>query len=225
MRRAPARGAGPGTGPGPCSGAGRKALQGRRRGGRVGVPREGRAAGRAAGGHGGRREAGPKARPGDALRCGPGTGPCALRRARQLNNRPEYRPKAHSTDWPLPYLIPIRAQSEGDPDNKSRRTARSPTEMAREPPVLRRRWPADRPCTRRWHRRRWLQKPAFFKDAKGVHCDLYCSMMRRFSSRERRFSSGERRAENGGSPAHPLSENRSFHNNLSGGPAGIKPFL
>ena len=33
VRRAPARGAGPGTGPGPCSGAGRKALQGRRRGG------------------------------------------------------------------------------------------------------------------------------------------------------------------------------------------------
>ena len=183
VRRAPARGAGPGTGPGPCSGAGRKALQGRRRGGRVGVPREGRAAGRAAGGHGSRREAGPKARPGDALRCGPGTGPCALRCASPTTApntvpRPTPRTGPHHTLFPFgpnrkgilttkadePPVLPRRwPENRPFSDVGGRQTARAPTEVASEPPVL---------------RRRWLQKPAFFKDAKGVHCDLYCSMMR-----------------------------------------------
>ena len=98
--REPARGPVRGPAGRPC-----KAGEG---GGRVGVPREGRAAGRAAGGHGSRREAGPKARPGDALRCGPGTGPCAAR-----GSSPKGCPKGQSTDRPSPSPIPLRAHPEG----------------------------------------------------------------------------------------------------------------
>ena len=102
-------------------------------GGRVGVPREGRAAGRAAGGHGSRREAGPKARPGDALRCGPGTGPCALRCASRTT-APNTVPRPTPRTGPHHTLFPFGPNRKGILTTK-----------ADEPPVLPRRWPENRP--------------------------------------------------------------------------------
>ena len=132
VRHAPARGAGAGTGPGPCSVAGGKAVEGRRRGG-VGVPREGWAAGRAAGGHGSRREAGPRARPGDALRCGPGTGPCALR-CSSPTTAPNIVPRPTPRTGPPHTLFPFGPNRKGILTTK-----------ADQPPVLPRRWPENRP--------------------------------------------------------------------------------
>ena len=123
--REPARGPVRGPAGRPC-----KAGEG---GGRVGVPREGRAAGRAAGGHGSRREAGLKARPGDALRCGPGTGPCALRCA-SPTTAPNTVPRPTPRTGPYHTLFPFGPNRKGILTTK-----------ADEPPVLPRRWPENRP--------------------------------------------------------------------------------
>ena len=133
-----APGAGPGGRPGNRPGAlfgGRPEGLARpaKWGGRVGVPREGRAAGRAAGGHGSRREAGPKARPGDALRCGPGTGPCALRCA-SPTTAPNTVPRPTPRTGPPHTLFPFGPNRKGILTTK-----------ADQPPVLPRRWPENRP--------------------------------------------------------------------------------